>query len=557
LPRGKQRREFLRAFLAAAGIQPRVERTDGAGGELAGTETVTWQQGGVTLHGFYRDSAETTPAEIVLPRKAHAFSLRAGPKGLTDRVRIEALKPGYAEFVAVYPYDPGRPVVTPSARQAAGAQTIEFALAMSGVPDGETGTFSFGTRLLNPKGEWVDVIPWSVQGRGGKAVVPVKFAYNDLPGTWTLDAREITTGRRATSTVEFRIEEMSQAGPTDRAHAKRGSLESGTQEHRNSAILPDFLSSKSSPVPAERVTSHATLVRETLGKDAKDWPPGTTAVRGQIGVSGAPSLVCESWQAPAAVADPKRGIALPSGDRLEGRGITAPDWGVWGMWNLMPWGCMGLNWVGADGKTKAQILTPSVCTSVASFQGDGWAASEMQLERTVGTNVVPKVAIRIKRVAGDPNLYVLVSADPAGGRCLSFELNVSPYGYHDPKYMTRTRRLWVAGQDLELQSKAQTVAIQPEALCGAIWHNRDCQEIGGLAAVFLPEEVASVAGAVNWPCTAAFEMKGNSLRLALRPWRDVRGWPAAQPRLLASLPEDIKRLREMSFAWPSRDPRTE
>ena len=112
--------------------------------------------------------------------------------------------PNIAEdlHLATYPYDPGTPVVKPSATTAAGGETVNFDISMPGAPGTETGTFSFYTRLVNPKGEWVDAVPWSVQGKGGKAATHLRLAYNDMPVTWTLQVREITTGRSATATVQ-------------------------------------------------------------------------------------------------------------------------------------------------------------------------------------------------------------------------------------------------------------------------------------------------------------------------------------------------------------------
>ena len=109
---------------------------------------------------------------------------------------------GHIQFLAAYAYDPGNPVVSVSQAQAKGGDTIEFKLGMSGVPADETGVFSYHTRLLNPAGEWIDVIPWSAQGLGGKAAVRLRIALNDPVGEWTLAVREVTTRREAKVTFK-------------------------------------------------------------------------------------------------------------------------------------------------------------------------------------------------------------------------------------------------------------------------------------------------------------------------------------------------------------------
>lgn len=204
MKKGKAQRDLFLPFTAALGLKPRLARTDGAGGELIRTETIAWTKGNVTLYALYRDGGPTGPAEITLPQKRHVFDLRAGAKGEVDRVKVDALKPGYAHFVAAYPYDPGQPAVSAERATVNRGENAVFSIRMSGVPKDEQGTFSFETRLLNPAGEWVDVIPWSAQGTGGAASVHFRAAYNDPLGQWTLSVREITTGRKAECKFEVK-----------------------------------------------------------------------------------------------------------------------------------------------------------------------------------------------------------------------------------------------------------------------------------------------------------------------------------------------------------------
>jgi len=72
---------------------------------------------------------------------------------------------------------------------------------MTGVPDDETGPFSYETVLTDPQGRRVDIMPWSVQGTGGNAVTHCRFAHNDPTGRWTLTVKEVTTGRKASASV--------------------------------------------------------------------------------------------------------------------------------------------------------------------------------------------------------------------------------------------------------------------------------------------------------------------------------------------------------------------
>lgn len=157
-----------------------------------------WEQGGVRLFGVL-DGAGS--GSITWPAKNFVFDLRRGPLGQVDHAPVEPFAADTAHFFAVYPYDPGKPAVTTAQPTIKAGAQVEFAIAMSGVPANETGTFSFHTRLVAPDGTWTDVIPWSVQGAGGRATVAWKSALNDPPGAWKLEVREITTGRSAVCAV--------------------------------------------------------------------------------------------------------------------------------------------------------------------------------------------------------------------------------------------------------------------------------------------------------------------------------------------------------------------
>lgn len=198
--KGKEARDFLRALTAALGIRPRLERTSNAG-ELQRTETVTWTKGGVTLHGFLRDGGEAGAATVGLRARAHVFDLRRGGRGHIDRVTISELEPGRAELLAAYPYDPGMPTVICSAKNARRGETVAFRLSMTGVPEDETGPFSYRTELIGPKRQPAEWLPWCAFGPGGRTAVPVHFAHNDVPGRWTLRVRETTTGRTGEASV--------------------------------------------------------------------------------------------------------------------------------------------------------------------------------------------------------------------------------------------------------------------------------------------------------------------------------------------------------------------
>ncbi len=200
---GRSLGEIFAAVFEQAGIARQLDCRRPDGRPTPRTRRTTWRQGGLTLHGLLTGT-DGGPVELVLPEAGHLFSLRTGYLGQANRVALAELKADQAEFVAAYPYDPGVPQIDPLKSVSQAGEAIELAIHMSGVPDGETAVFSYETRLCDPDGNWVDAIPWSVQGVGGQARLRLRFAHNDKPGSWRLTVREITTGRAAACELELR-----------------------------------------------------------------------------------------------------------------------------------------------------------------------------------------------------------------------------------------------------------------------------------------------------------------------------------------------------------------
>lgn len=200
LARGRRIRDFFRPLATALGIEAKVRVSLPDGAECPLTEINTWQSGSARLYALLKESAGAADAVLHLPKPAFAYEFRGGG-GKNAAVALKGLKEGYARFVAVYPFDPGAPAVEAKPQRLKAGGTAEFALSMTGVPTGESAVFSYHTRLLSPQGAWLDIIPWSVQGEGGRATVRIRFAQNDPPGDYRLEVREVTTGRTAVGTV--------------------------------------------------------------------------------------------------------------------------------------------------------------------------------------------------------------------------------------------------------------------------------------------------------------------------------------------------------------------
>lgn len=191
-------RDLFAALGQAAALPPPMADVKDKTGANPLCRLKVWEKGGLKLYGMLDGEGS---GSITLPQAAWLFDLRRGPLGKTDKAPVDLFAADTPQFIAAYAFDPGDPVVKASTTSAKAGETVRFDLSMAGAPAGDETLFSYHTRLLNPKGEWVDVIPWSAQGTAGKASVAWRVAENDPEGEWTLEVKEITTGRTAKSTI--------------------------------------------------------------------------------------------------------------------------------------------------------------------------------------------------------------------------------------------------------------------------------------------------------------------------------------------------------------------
>ncbi|MBT7300468.1 MAG: hypothetical protein HN849_13190 [Victivallales bacterium] len=320
----------------------------------------------------------------------------------------------------------------------------------------------------------------------------------------------------------------------------------------------------------EKVTARASYtVRKTTGKGDRQelaYPEGTVKVSAAIGVSGWPSLTHTEYRIPPGQSAKKRWdygiLKLADGTTVHGDSIGCQS----GNENFSPWSFITLR-AEAPGTTKAvEILKPALCLGAAAFDGDGWASAEMVFARPVAEDCEVRTSIRIKRVAGDPFLYVQVAVDPQGATLEALRISGYPnyahaliYGLR-PRYpkaarfVDRERWVWAAGHDWNMHDKQpHGAALEGNDPGGIFWYNRRNSEVGGMMAVFLPEEVSQVEAAGTYGVSAALHMKGQVLHFALLEWRDWRGWEALRRDFVGSLPSATRRLRDMRFAWPVKD----
>jgi len=307
--------------------------------------------------------------------------------------------------------------------------------------------------------------------------------------------------------------------------------------------------------------------KKTKGTYDSDYPDGTIKHTARMGVSGWPELVHEDFVIPASAKAEKRwdySVApLPGGATLMGNSLGCAG----GNKDYEPWSFLHINGRAPGEKKTEDLLKPALCVAENTSKGEGWASAELMFERPVNAECLMKFCLRIKRVAGDPALYLHISWEAAGGTLESVSLSGYPntthpifYGLcpqwpaHAP-FLERQRWIWLAGRDWNMHDnkekhEAELAAGDPG---GVFWYNRENSETGGMTTVFLPEEVSKAGAAGTYGVGVNLGLKGSALWLALGTWSDWHGWEAVREQFIRELPERVKKLREMSFVWPIED----
>jgi hypothetical protein len=214
------------------------------------------------------------------------------------------------------------------------------------------------------------------------------------------------------------------------------------------------------------------------------------------------------------------------------------------------------------------LTAPSVCIGTAAMTGPGWGSAEMVLERIVSPLCTMRFSVRIKRVAGDPLLYMQVLADPQAGSVDRIKFNGYihwPYPitynirnvWQPARYLDMRRWMWIAGHEWNLHLPAteekHEAAVAETDLGGVFGYNRESGETSGMQLVFLPEQVHAVSAGGTYGTEFSLMLKQPAVRVALTTWRDPRGQEVVKQEFIEGLPVAMEKLRTMQFAWPMKD----
>jgi len=256
-------------------------------------------------------------------------------------------------------------------------------------------------------------------------------------------------------------------------------------------------------------------------------------------------------------------VALPDGTTLIGDSL---NWHS-GNRGYSPWSFLGVAGRPRGASKLVDLLKPSVCVAAAAFETQDSASAELVFDRPLAADHTVRTAARLTRRAGDPWVYLQLCVEPDGAAVEHVSIGGFPNTTHpifyglrtqwprNASFLVRERWVWAAGRDWNMHARDEKheAAVAADAPGGVLFYNRRNSRTGGMMAVFLPEQVATVQAAGTYGVRVSFRPRKPVLRLALREWYDWRGWEPVRETFLAELPEAVARLRAMSFAWPLTD----
>jgi hypothetical protein len=191
-------RDLLGAIYALAEVQP-LHDQDGGGGPLRWTETVRWQTEGLTLLMHFRSDGEDGPATTVLPTTKHVYDLRRNRYLGETRQVGGPLRVGYANLYAVTDEPIGELVADVREELVPRGGEVRATVRVRG---GDQALLPMRLRLFRPDGTEQTWPRRQVVAEDGAAEVTIPVAFNAMPGTWRIEAREVLSGQIATAEYE-------------------------------------------------------------------------------------------------------------------------------------------------------------------------------------------------------------------------------------------------------------------------------------------------------------------------------------------------------------------
>lgn len=187
---------FFGSLFAAAGVTSALRLQDAQGKPVRNVEIIRWRNGGQTLAALFRTGGAAETARVVLPAAQAIYDLRKGTRAEAASVPVEIV-PNRPTWLALAPK--AEPAVQCIAVKTAAPGSV---LNVNVSAPGAVGLHALRVRLRTPAGVEADWLPPTLLVGAQPVELPVPIAYNDSPGTWTLEFADLLG---MTATVRFTV----------------------------------------------------------------------------------------------------------------------------------------------------------------------------------------------------------------------------------------------------------------------------------------------------------------------------------------------------------------
>ena len=209
--------DFIRALFAEAGVEPEYELRDDTNNRARDIELVRWQNGEDTLLALHPlgdvrtggrswvspERLRKRAVHVSLSQKRHVYNLHdpkaSAGSGLADGFAVH-LRPGRARFFALTGKELARPSVSLDASM---VDRGAVATARVQVPDAG-GRHALRLRAKTPSGGEADWLNQVIIAERTGTEVALPIAFNDPPGSWSIEVTDLFTGNRAVAVLEVR-----------------------------------------------------------------------------------------------------------------------------------------------------------------------------------------------------------------------------------------------------------------------------------------------------------------------------------------------------------------
>jgi len=197
--------KLMQRLLMAAGIRPPAEINDKAGNSLLKNyEVNVLGDGAVKYVGVYCNTTPEDARNVVIefPEPRETYDLRAGK--YLGRIKQAGLPLGAYGAAAFARLDYRVSELSVKAADSARGSAVPVSIDLACTAKSSPGRHVVRVRFIAPDGKGHQFYTQNVDTRGGQWRGQVFTAINDPPGTWTIQAREIMSGKTATTQFQLK-----------------------------------------------------------------------------------------------------------------------------------------------------------------------------------------------------------------------------------------------------------------------------------------------------------------------------------------------------------------